>query len=135
MNQVLRDALVQSLENQEELLLVPVTQFFEGNDDLGSIGCNLIEHPGIEKFRDILLAIANRGDIEAVFAQISEVDCGPQYWPFTDMIWFVGVIPVEELQQLLAPLEPDVVGPASSFFTNRKLPSQYGSRLLGAWWD
>ena len=28
--------------------LVSLEEYFDGNDDLGSIGCNLSDHPGVE---------------------------------------------------------------------------------------
>ena len=32
--------------------VVGIDRFFDGNDDLGSIGCNLDPHPGIARFID-----------------------------------------------------------------------------------
>ncbi len=31
-------------------VLVTRLEFFEGNDDAGSIGCNLLPHPGVDTF-------------------------------------------------------------------------------------
>ena len=30
--------------------VVPLEAFFDGNDELGSIGCNLGDHPGVHAF-------------------------------------------------------------------------------------
>jgi hypothetical protein len=58
------------LEGQGEYPMVSIERFFDGNDDLGSIGCNLAEHPGIEVFRDVLTGLLERDDVEGVFALI-----------------------------------------------------------------
>ena len=53
-----RDELIQRIqaqpEHQEGRALVTLAEFFEGNDDLGSIGCNLTDHPGLDHFRQVL---------------------------------------------------------------------------------
>src|SRR3954453_1549975 len=66
--------------------IVPIDRFFDGNDDPGSIGCNLIEHPGINQFREVLVGLTQRADVEAVYAQIAELDPGEDSWPFTDTV-------------------------------------------------
>ena len=38
------------------------------------LGCNLLRHPGIDVFRDVLVGLLDRPDVEAVYAQISEID-------------------------------------------------------------
>jgi hypothetical protein len=35
------------LSSDQSLPIVSLEDFFVGNDDPGSIGCNLLEHPGI----------------------------------------------------------------------------------------
>ena len=46
MDDVKCNALKAELATQPEPQLVPIERFFDGNDDLGSIGCNLLAHPG-----------------------------------------------------------------------------------------
>jgi hypothetical protein len=57
-------ALKARLAEQPAPQLVPAAEFFDGNGDLGSIGCNLTKHPGITAFRDALASIARRPDVE-----------------------------------------------------------------------
>ncbi len=61
-------ALKTELANQAEPQVVPIARFFDGNDDLGSIGCNLDPHPGIDKFREVLTGLLGRADVQAVYA-------------------------------------------------------------------
>ena len=70
------DDLKTKLYSQPEPQIVPIDEFFDGNDDEASLGCNLIEHPGIDVFRRILLGLLDRADVVAVYAQISVKNVG-----------------------------------------------------------
>ena len=119
----------------QEAPSVPIARYFEGNDDEASIGCNLLEHPGMETFRNVLVGLTQRPDVEAVYALISEIDPGEDYWPFTDTVLVFGSISAEDLQQALSPLEPDEVGPAADFGIADEVLSKHVSPALAAWWD
>jgi hypothetical protein len=128
-----RDDLKAKLSAQAEPMIVPIDEFFDGNDDEASIGCNLFEHPGIDVFRRILLDIRGRTDVVAVYAQISEVDPGADYWPFADWVFVVGTISQHDLAHALAPLQPDDVGPPE--YEVPEPIGRHGAPVLVAWWD
>lgn len=130
-----RNALVEELSEASDPILVPIARFFDGNDDLGSIGCNLPEHPGIEAFQKTFAALAQRSDVSAIYAQIAEVDPGEGCWPFADTVFVFGDIREEELSRLLAPLQPDEVGPVASFDVSPAVKSKHPKPVLLAWWD
>jgi hypothetical protein len=94
--------------------LVPIDRFFDGNDDPGSVGCNLSEHPGVDRFREVLVGLTRRPDVQAVYAQIAELDPDEDAWPFTDTVLVVGTIDSDTLADLVGPLQPDEVGPAAA---------------------
>ena len=71
-----RNQLVARLSQEPGPQIVPIEVFFDGNDDLGSIGCNLLDHPGIAAFRDAFARIARRPGVVAIYAQIAELDPG-----------------------------------------------------------
>ena len=79
--------------------VIPVAEFFDGNDDPGSIGCNLSLHPGIDVFRKVLTGLLRRPDVAAVYSIISELDPGEDCWPFSDTVLVIGKISVEELRR------------------------------------
>jgi len=122
------------LSSRPEPQVVPIDVFFDGNDDEASIGCNLIEHPGINVFRQVLLHLLDRADVVAVYAQISEVDPGEECWPFADWVFVVGTIPQHELANALAPLQPDDVGP-HEYEVPEAITRQHDAPVLVAWWD
>jgi hypothetical protein len=112
-----------------------VEQFFDGNCDDGSIGCNLTDHPGVDAFRNVLVGLLRRSDVEAVYAQIAEIDPGAGLWPFTDTVFVVGNIDLEELAKLLAPLNPDEVHAANEEMVPPAIRHIHRGRVLYAWWD
>lgn len=127
--------LKQQLADQPEPQIVSVAQFFDGNDDLGSIGCNLDPHPGVDAFRDVLTGLLGRPDIQAVYAQISELDPGEGSWPFTDTILVVGKISADDLRSAVISLQPDEVGASEAFGVSPHIAESHGSPVLVVWWD
>jgi hypothetical protein len=128
-------ALKAELAAHPEPQIVSVERFFDGNDDPGSIGCNLIEHPGVDAFRDVLTGLLRRPDVQAVYAQISELDPGEDCWPFADTVLVVGAIPPDELRSAVSTLEPDEVAAAEDFGVSPSIAKRHGSPVLAAWWD
>ncbi len=135
MDQEKSDVLKRELESQPEPQLVPIVRFFDGNDDEGSIGCNLVPHPGIELFRQQLLGLLKRPDVTAVHALITEVDPGDDAWPFSDTVVVTGGITPEALRTAIADLQPDEVGPADPDAIGTTLSQSERSSALVAWWD
>src|SRR5260370_34481105 len=52
-------------------VLVTRQEFFDGNDDLGSIGCNLIEHPGVPAFEGAFRQIADMDGVAGGYFSLS----------------------------------------------------------------
>jgi len=130
-----RNALVERLGSEPEPQLVPIDEFFDGNDDSGSIGCNLLQHPGMETFRATFARLKGRADVIAIYAQIAEVDPGEDSWPFSDTVFVVGRLTPEDLATELAALEPDEIGTAKDFGVPEALLQKYRKPMLAAWWD
>ncbi len=128
-------ALKAELAAQPDGQIVPIQKFFDGNDDLASIGCNLSRHPGIDRFRQILEGLGQRSDVAAVYARISEVDPGAGSWPFTDTVLVVGNISPEELRDALSELEPDEIASAQEFGVSPRVWEGHSLPVLAAWWD
>ena len=126
------NALKTELAEQEEPQIVSIERFFDGNDDAASIGCNLMEHPGMDVFRDVLTGLLRRTDVQAVYAQIAELDPAEDSWPFTDTVVVIGSIPLDELSQAVSVLQPTDVGSDRDF---SELAQKHGGRALAIWWD
>jgi hypothetical protein len=126
-------ALKAELAEQPQPQCTSIERFFDGNDDEGSIGCNLMEHPGMDVFSRVLTGLLRHPDVEAVYAQISELDPGEESWPFADTVFVIGTIPAKELEDLLRVLEPDEVGPADD--VPDFIAKKHEAPVLLAWWD
>jgi hypothetical protein len=135
MDQAKRNRLIAELSTQPEPQIVPINVFFDGNDDLGSIGCNLLEHPGIEIFQATFARLSARSDVDAIYAQIAELDPGEGSWPFTDTVLVFGTISSVELATELSALEPDEVGTAEEFGIPQSSGQRHASPALVAWWN
>lgn len=131
-----KERLLEIIGKQPEALkggaVVTIDEFFTGNVDLGSIGCNLIEHPGLPFFRKRLEEIAARDDVAAVWLQIYEFD--ELDWPFSENVILQGSISEAEVRKLTEKLEPSEIW-------LREIESSHSrdSRLVGSvwnlWWD
>jgi hypothetical protein len=116
-------------------VLVNRSQFFDGNDDLGSIGCNLPEHPGIAAFDDAFHEIENMEGVAGVYFAITEIDESyDDIWPFTDTAWIVTRLSPSAFEDALQPLEPDEFGVSDESFANPPTVPE-GYRLVQVWWD
>jgi hypothetical protein len=113
---------------------VTIDEFFVGNSELGSIGCNLVPTPSPEQFYTVLRGIADRPDVHDIRVQITAFDV-PE-WPFSDTIFIMTSAPPEEVATWFPEeLKPDETW---SGFTNQSyepytVPS--GSQPVACWWD
>jgi hypothetical protein len=114
---------------------VAIEKFFDGNDDEGSIGCNLLEHPGIGAFRDALVGLTRRPDVEAVYAQVAEIDPGEGLWPFSDTVFVVGSLALHDFEKAVTGLQPDEVAVAEDRMLPSRLRAAHAGQVLYAWWD
>jgi hypothetical protein len=116
--------------------VVSLEMFFDGNDDEGSIGCNLTVHPGPERFYAILRDIRDRADVFAVWVGISEVMDDNQ-WPFSDHVYVVTTATASEVAAWARELQPDE--PTTEWWTGqppaRPIPIPTGATLVTLWWD
>jgi hypothetical protein len=120
-----------------EAPFIAIDEFFDGNDDPASIGCNLDEHPGVDRFRSILAEVKKTPGVKEVLARISEVDPGEESWPFTDTICVVGEIDLEDLRKRVEPLCPTDVERSGLFAASeiKHLAKEKNAKVTVLWWD
>ncbi len=111
-------------------------EFFEGNSDEGSIGCNLSPHPGIELFRQTFEAIADRSDVLEVLFPVTEF-LAELDWPFVDNVLVVTTATPELILDACGKLEPSeswVLDPKEyPRFDGLRVP--LGAHVVNLWWD
>ncbi len=113
--------------------VVALEDFFEGNSDEGSIGCNLTPHPGVARFYDVLRDIRNRHDVQNVLVGITE-DMGDEEFPFSDTIYVLTTAAPREIADAAAPLEAELI-------PQRDMPPAHlpaiasNHEVVTLWWD
>jgi hypothetical protein len=117
--------------------IVSLELFFDGNDDLGSMGCNLVDHPGISVFYSTLVAIRARPDVFDVRVGISEVLQGDGEWPFSDHVYVVTSAAPDEVDRWASALQPDPAWLASRDDEPQHGPLDVPAHLhvVMLWWD
>lgn len=119
------------------LPLVSVAEFFDGNNDEGSIGCNLNDHPGMRVFQETLEAIRQRPEVQDVLVAISEVQPEDDAtWPFAEVVFVLTSADQAEVETWVKPLQPDSVSVGWHAFRRvREQPLKPGMKAYLVWWD
>lgn len=68
--------------------LVTLEEFFEGNDDPGSIGYDLPDGPSPPEFYAFLSTLRGHAEIADVRIEVKDLE-DSDGWPSTDTVWFV----------------------------------------------
>ncbi|QSX73506.1 hypothetical protein HIV01_009535 [Lysobacter arenosi] len=114
--------------------LVTIDEFFVGNSEVGSIGCNLHSSPTPEQFYAVFRSIAQRQDVKDIRVQITAFDV-PE-WPFSDTVYIMTSASPEEVATWFpSDLKPDETW--SGFLDQPYEPyaAPAGVEPVGCWWD
>ena len=143
-DETLRRALIEKIRQQGEPdpmqqrrgPLVSLEDFFTGNNDLGSIGCNLFVHPGIATFYKVLKEVRDSPEVQDMLIEITDLEDTEGIWPFSDSVYILTRAPARKVARWLKRLRPDEVGPTPSDWLPKGLPDLLPDHaVLLAWWD
>lgn len=115
--------------------LLTLEEFFEGNDVVGSICCNISPTPEPREIFELLVRIRSRSDVSDVRVEITMFD--DPAWPFSDTVWVITTARPEDVM---------------TWFTNHIAPTECrdgwsegvdyeplrltdGMRPIACWWD
>jgi hypothetical protein len=88
--------------------LVTLEEFFEGNNDAGSIGYNLPDPPQPEEFYKLLLEIRKRPGVSDIRIEVMDRE-DAEGWPSSNTIWIITTVSSQEVRtwfpKRLAPSE------------------------------
>lgn len=121
-------------DGSEHEVCVDAQLFLAGNEDRGSIGCNLNKHPGVARFRDVVDGLVRRSDVSSVLAKIVEV-MGEGEYPFTDTLFVCTSAHSDAVAEWFGPLTPDEVGPCTVDGLKGVPIAPGGYRWHSVWWD
>lgn len=114
--------------------LVTVDEFFVGNSEIGSIGCNLDSTPSPERFHALFQAIARRPEVKDIRVQITAFDV-PE-WPFSDTVYIMtSASPGKVASWFPTELKPDETwsGFVDQNYEPYTVPA--GIQPVACWWD
>ena len=128
-----RNGLINVLSTPRPLLTLE--EFFEGNDDYGSIGCNLPGNVYPGEFYEVFKRIRERPEVADVLVEIRSWD-DPEDWPFSDAIWVITSLAKQDIQQYLGKrLHADAIQVRWPNYPIESIGVPPGMRPLGVWWD
>jgi hypothetical protein len=128
------DVIKAQPEYQKGHALVTITEFFDGNDDLGSIGCNLGSyHPGLAHFEKILRLIEAREDVDEVWLMIYDLEEGE--WPFSENVFIFGTVAESTIHPMLESLEPSEIHELRVDWPPSRAEHLAGRQCINLWWD
>lgn len=114
--------------------LVTVDEFFVGNSEIGSIGCNLASTPSPEGFYALFQAIARRPEVQDIRVQITAFDV-PE-WPFSDTVYIMtSAAPGEVASWFPTELKPDETWSGFADETYEPYAVPAGVQPIACWWD
>ncbi|WP_053366253.1 hypothetical protein [Bacillus sp. FJAT-27245] len=137
----MREKLVENIYSQgypeeETAPIVTLEDFFEGNSDESSIGCNLMEHPGIETFYGVLRNIREKDNVQDVFVEIMELEDDEEDWPFSERIYILTNAEIELVEDWVKILEPSELDEGYAFGQPPFAPELFdGYKVYSVWWD
>jgi hypothetical protein len=115
--------------------LLTLAEFFEGNEVIGSIGCNLTPMPELSEFYEMLRRIAARPEVADVRVQITMFD-DPD-WPFSDTVWVItNAAPEQVTEWFDEAMRPDECWSGwtdGMKFEPCSVPA--GMQPVACWWD
>lgn len=115
--------------------LLTLEEFFEGNDVVGSICCNLPTAPEPAEVFQFLKDIRSRPNVTDVRIEITTFD-DPE-WPFSDCLWIITSADTDEVQSWFGDdFAPDDV--FSGWLDDREyepVDVPEGMKPVGCWYD
>jgi len=119
------------------LPLVTLEEFFVGNDDYGSIGCNLNPMLGPQFFFEKLRLIRRQPNVQDVLVEVVEVEEEDEsMWPFSDRVYVFADAAPDAVGQWAAALHPDAVEEGFAAGQPDSAPElRPGFKCYSLWWD
>lgn len=125
----------QGYPDAEVAPIVSVEDFFIGNTDESSIGCNLMEHPGLQHFYEVLITIRIKEEVQNVFVEIMELEEGSD-WAFSERIYVLTRADQGEVEEWIQSLYPSEIETGYQYGEPHVAPVLLpGYQVYSIWWD
>lgn len=119
----------------ENEIVVSLEDFFNGNNDQGSIGPNIhIDQPSPQEFYRHLLELKKSESVRDILIRIQDIDDSD--WPFTDTVYVISKLSTGELKSKLTDLQPDEIYEEWMYGKPINAPQiEDGFSIHSIWWD
>ncbi len=117
--------------------LVSLEEFFEGNEDYGSIGYNFYpDQPSPAEFYEIFKTIRRKPEVYDVRVEIMDLE-DPQGWPSTDTVWIITSVKPDTLSMWLGSRfqADEILKGFQSEYAIEPYDIPKDNQALGVWWD
>lgn len=117
--------------------LVTLEEFFEGNDDYGSIGYNFYpDQPAPSEFYSLFKSILVKPEVADIRVEVKDLE-DPEGWPSTDTVWIITKASVNDVEKWLGQrfrADDFIIGfPEQYKCEHYDIPEQM--KAIGVWWD
>jgi hypothetical protein len=112
--------------------VVTLEEFFDGNDDLGSLWCNLSNPPeSMTQVHMFLEMIRARADVTDLKILITQFDGSPDEWPFSDTVLIDTEVDPDDVATWFERYPPDEVE-----YGGHEVRRLSGFKdCVAVWWD
>ena len=127
---------IYALGYPENEIVVSLEDFFEGNNDQESIAPHIFdaERTSPQIFYRKLSELKNLDQVDDVFVRIQDVEDSD--WPFTDTVYIISKLSVEEIRSKLTDLHPDEIYEEWMYGQPINAPEvKDGFSIFSVWWD
>lgn len=131
------------LEKGDRYALASLKEFFDGNDAPHSLGVNLGDHPGGQRFFEILKKIKRKRKVQDVLVAVSQVPIGTDQgiddldyddWPISEDVFILTSADADEVRDWCVELRPDEISVLDK--TPEGVPElKPGMHVVNLWWD
>ncbi|MHC4474298.1 MAG: hypothetical protein ACYTEL_01550 [Planctomycetota bacterium] len=118
---------------------VTLEEFFEGNDDYGSIGYNFYpDQPAPAEFYRLFRRIRDKAEVDDVRVEVKDLE-DPGGWPATDTIWIITEASPDDIKEWLGErfrADDILCGfPTEGYYKTERYDLPDGMQAIGVWWD
>ncbi|MEM1337347.1 MAG: hypothetical protein AAF634_10345 [Bacteroidota bacterium] len=126
---------IYALGYPENEIAVSLEDFFDGNNDAASIGPNIhTDPPSPQEFYQQLSELKKSEKVDEILIRIQDVE--DLDWPFTDTVYIVSKLSMEELKLTLTALQPDEIYEEWMYGKPINVPEiKDGFSIYSVWWD
>ena len=116
-------------------VFVSIEDFFDGNEDVGSIGVNIYPNPpSLKEFYDTLKEIKKGVKTQDLLIRIADID--DTEWFFTDTIYISGDYTLAEIKKMFKQLKPDEIYEGMMYDEPSNIPQlNPNSKAYSIWCD